>query len=140
MKKVLIVYNSKTGITKNFGNEIGRFCSENGLKTEIVSIDEFKKEALADVDYLFLGTWTHGLMILLQHPDQLWVKYADSLPELKGMKIVLFTTYKMATGSLFKKMRAHIKSDPNNIVLELKSRNGKLQDANAQLLKNCIAD
>jgi len=69
----------------------------------------------------------------------LWVKFADSLPELKGMKIVLFTTYKLATGSMFKKMKAHIKSDPTNIVLELKSRNGKLLDANAVLLKGIIS-
>jgi flavodoxin len=138
MKKALIVYNSKTGITKKFGQEIDSFCSKNGLKTEIVSIDEFKKEALVGIDYLFIGCWTSGLMILLQHPDQLWVKFADSLPELKGMKIILFTTYKLATGSMFKKMKAHIKSDPTNIVLELKSRNGKLLDANAVLLKDLI--
>jgi flavodoxin len=138
MKKTLIVYNSKTGITKKFGQEIDSFCSQNGLKTEIVSIDEFKKEALAGIDYLFLGSWTHGLMILLQHPDELWVKFADSLPELKGMKIILFTTYKLATGSMFKRMKAHIKSDPTNIVLELKSRNGKLLEQNAELLKSCI--
>ncbi|HNW50088.1 MAG TPA: flavodoxin family protein [Prolixibacteraceae bacterium] len=138
MKKALIVYNSKTGITKKFGQEIDNFCIQNGLKTEIVSIDEFKKEALDGIDYLFLGCWTSGLMILLQHPEQSWVKFADSLPQLKGMKIVLFTTYKLATGSMFKKMMAHIKCDPTNIVLELKSRNGKLLDANAVLLKGVL--
>jgi flavodoxin len=138
MKKALIVYNSKTGITKKFGHEIEGFCNQNGLKTEIVSIEEFKKETLAGIDYLFLGCWTSGLMILLQHPDQVWVKYADSLPELKGMKIVLFTTYKLATGSMFKKMKAHLKCDPKDIVLELKSRNEKLLEQNAELLKNCI--
>jgi len=140
MKKALIVYNSKTGITKKFGEEIESFCSQNGLKTEIVSIDEFKKETLVEIDYLFLGCWTSGLMILLQHPDQLWVKFADSLPELKAMKIVLFTTYKLATGSIFKKMKAHIKCDPTNIVLELKSRNGKLLGSNVALLKNTITE
>jgi flavodoxin len=140
MKKALIVYNSKTGITKKFGIEIESFCSQNGLTTKIVSIDEFNTDALAGIDYLFLGTWTHGLMILLQHPDQLWVKFADSLPELKGMKIVLFTTYKLATGSLFKKMRKHLKCDPQNIVLEIKSRNGKLLEANSELLKKCIVE
>jgi flavodoxin len=138
MKKALIVYNSKTGITKKFGQEIDSFCNQNGLKTEIVSIDEFKKEALADIDYLFLGCWTSGLMILLQHPDQLWVKFANSLPELKGMKIVLFTTYKLATGSMFKKMKAHLKCDPENIILEIKSRNGKLLGSNTALLKNSL--
>jgi flavodoxin len=140
MKKALIIYNSKTGITKKFGQEIENFCNQNGLKTEFVSIDEFRKEALTGIDYLFLGCWTSGLMILLQHPDQLWVKFADSLPEIKGMKIVLFTTYKLATGSMFKKMKAHIKCEPTDIVLELKSRNGKLLDANAVLLKNSIAE
>ncbi len=138
MKKALIIYNSRTGITKKFGNEIKVFCSQNGLETKILSIDEFNRDALTGIDYLFLGCWTHGLMILLQHPDKHWVKFAKSLPELRGKKIVLFTTYKLATGSMFNKMRKHIKCEPDDIILELKSRNGSLVETNTSLLKNIL--
>jgi flavodoxin len=136
MKSALIIYNSKTGITEKFGKEIESFCSQNGLETKIVSINEFKEDSHIDDEYLFLGTWTHGLMILLQHPDKNWVTFTRSLPDLKGKKMVLFTTYKLATGSMFSKMRKLIRCEPHDIVLELKSRNGKLSDSNALLLKN----
>jgi len=41
MKKTLIIYNSQTGNTQKFGDEIGSFCSQNGLETKSVSITEF---------------------------------------------------------------------------------------------------
>jgi flavodoxin len=136
MKKALIIYHSKTGTTKNLANEIGNFCNQNGIDPQVVSIEEFKKDALKDVDYLFLGCWTHGLMILFQHPDEHWVKFADSLPELKGKKIGLFTTYKIATGSMFNKMKKHINCETGDFKMELKSRDGKLHQSNTDLLKN----
>jgi len=136
MKKALIIYNSKTGTTKKFGNEIGAVCAQNGLDHKVLSIDEFNPDALADVDYLFLGCWTHGLMIFLQHPDTNWVEFAKSLPELKGKKIALFTTYKISTGSMFRKMRKLVKCESKDIVLEMKSRNGNLTGDHTNLLKN----
>ena len=136
MKKALIIYHSKTGITKKLGDEIGKFCNQNDLQTNIVSIDEFSKDNLANTEYIFLGCWTHGLMILMQHPDVYWQKFADSLPSLRGKKIVLFTTYKLATGSMFKKMRKHIRCDSNDILLEIKSRKGNLPESDTFLLNN----
>jgi len=47
---------------------------------------------------------------------------------------VLFTTYKLATGSMFSKMRKHLKCGANDIVLELKSRNGNLSKENKHLI------
>jgi len=136
MKRALVIYHSKTGTTKKLATEIGGFCNQNGMESLIVSIADFKKEILKDIDYLFLGCWTHGLMILFQHPDKDWVKFADSLPELKGKKIALFTTYKLATGSMFSKMKKHIKCENNDYVLELKSRDGNLTKDHTTLLKN----
>jgi len=140
MKKALIIYNSKTGITKKFSNEIGNFCIQSGLNSKVLSIDEFNSDTLLDFDYLFLGSWTHGLMILFQHPDTNWVEFAKTLPDLNGKKIVLFTTYKLATGSMFNKMKKQIKCESGDIVLELKSRDGSLGKANASLLKRVFSN
>jgi len=138
MKKALVIYHSKTGITRKLGHEIGIACYQNNLQTEIISIYEFSKDVLEGVDYIFLGCWTHGLMILLQHPEQHWVKFANSLPALNSKKIVLFTTYKLATGSMFKNMRKHIHCESSDIVLEIKSRNGNLQESDVFRLKSII--
>ena len=134
MKKALIVYHSKNGTTEKFGNEIGSLCTKAGLGINTISLDEFTQEALNGVDFIFLGCWTHGLMVLFQHPDEQWVKFAQTLPELNGRKIVLFTTYKIATGSMFKKMRKHIKCSTDDILMELKSRDGRFSEGYGELL------
>ena len=129
MKKALIIYNSRTGITKRFGEEIKDYLNQNGIDTKVLSIDDYTAEELNNSDYLLLGTWTHGLMIFLQHPDKKWVEFANKLPDLTGKILGLFTTYKIATGPLFKKMRGQIKCAPSDIAFEIKSRNGHINES-----------
>lgn len=138
MKKALIIHHSKTGTTRKFGIEIADFCTQNGIETKVVSIDEFKKKDLNKVDYLFLGCWTHGHMIFNQHPDKGWVNFANQLPAINGKNVVLFTTYKIATGSMFRKMKERLKCDSKFIKLELKSRKGRLDESSLALLINSI--
>lgn len=140
MKRALIIYNSQTGTTRNLGIDIRNLCQANGIESKIVDTKEFTTDLLENADYLFLGSWTHGLMICLQHPDKLWVSFTKSLPEIKGKKIVLFTTYKLATGSMFRKMRKLIKCGATDVVLELKSRNGNLNESNTVLLNKVFTN
>ena len=126
MKKALILYNSRTGITRKFAEEINSFLSRHEIHSVVKSIDEYDAAELSDCQYLFLGCWTHGLMIVLQHPDHKWTDFAGKLPDLSGKKIVLFTTYKLATGSMFRKMKNHLQYNGADLILELKSRNGHL--------------
>ena len=135
MKKAIIIYHSKTGITKKMGEEIYSFLKENNIHAEIYSIQEFKPDMLDDSDLVLLGCWTSGLMLFLQHPEKVWVNFASGLPDLNGKKVGLFTTYKLATGSMFGKMKKHIKG---NILAELKSKNGKLTDINKSVLLDLI--
>ena len=73
MKKILITYLSKTGITKKYAEEMGNYISSKGIKTVVVSIEDFNPDNLNDADGILFGAWTHGLMIFLQHPDKrLW--------------------------------------------------------------------
>lgn len=138
MKRALVIYHSQTGTTRNLAIDINNYCKANGLESKYIATDEFSASALENIDYLFLGCWTHGLMILLQHPEKAWVNFAKNLPELTGKKLVLFTTYKLSTGSMFRKMSKHLKCKPGQIVLELKSRNGDLSEKNKQLIKGLI--
>ncbi len=138
MKRALVIYHSQTGTTRSLAIDISNYCKANGLESKYIATDEFAVSALENIDYLFLGCWTHGLMIFLQHPEKAWVDFAEKLPELKSKKIVLFTTYKLATGSMFRKMSKHLKCEPGQIVLELKSRSGDLSEKNKQLVKEFI--
>ncbi len=138
MKNALIIYHSKTGITKRFAGEISKYCQNNGINATVISISDFNTGRLTGIDYLFLGCWTSGLMIAFQHPDKSWIDFARLLPEITSGKVILFTTYKLAAGSMFKKMKKHIQCKNDNIVAELKSRNGYLTDKNIALLDHIL--
>ena len=103
-----------------------------------MSIDEFNINELDNADYLFLGCWTKGHFLFYQHPDRNWVKFANQLPTIHDKKMVLFTTYKVATGSMFRRMKDQLKCDSKLIKLELKSRNGNLDAESKGLLRNTI--
>ena len=138
MKQAVIIYQSKTGITKKYDEEIGQFLSEKGVKTSILPVSDCKDGVTDQADLVFMGCWTAGLMLFLQHPEKTWTDFAGKLPALKGKKTVLFTTYKLATGSMFKNMRKHLGDKETDLSLELKSRNGKLTPENKQVLTGLI--
>ena len=104
------------------------FLIHKGMDVKIMSIDDFNPGELSNSDFLLLGCWTSGLMICLQHPEKKWVRFAEGLSDLTGKKIGLFTTYKLATGTMFKKMKVHIPGKQAEAWLELKSRNGHLSE------------
>ncbi len=140
MKKAAIVYRSRTGTTRRLAEEIGAFLATRNVEPIVVSIADCDVRALGDVDYLFLGCWTDGLMVVLQHPDQPWIEFARTLSPIAGPRVGLFTTYKLATGSMFAQMRKHLASRIPAIGLELKSRSGRLSEADKQALERFVTD
>jgi flavodoxin len=139
MKSALILYNSKTGTTARFAAEIGKFLDRNHIQTKICSIFDFEPSDIPASDYVVFGCWTNGLMIFYQHPERVWVEFSRQLPDLSGKKVGLFTTYLVASGSMFKKMEQHIRKESGSIRLRLKSRNGTLSDSDRKDLLRFIA-
>jgi flavodoxin len=139
MKRAVIVYRSRTGTTRRLAEEIGAFLATRNIDGQVVSVGECDLQALRDVDYLLLGCWTGGLMIALQHPDRPWVDFARAIPVLTGPRIGLFTTYKLATGSMFAQMRRHLAGRAPAPGLELKSRTGRLSESDRRALERFIA-
>ena len=76
---------------------------------------------------------------MLQHPDQPWIEFARTLPAIAGPRVGLFTTYRLATGSMFAQMRKHLASRIPAVGLELKSRSGRLSEADKQALERFVA-
>ena len=132
--KTSIIYNSHSGTTKAFAEEIGNFLSGRGIECKVSSIVDYDKEYLLASDLVMLGCWTSGLMIFAQHPERAWKKFVEEMPVIRKKTIALFTTYKIATGSMFRKMETLLadKSDPPKAVL--KSRSSQLTDKNRSTL------
>jgi hypothetical protein len=62
------------------------------------------------------------------------------LPDLSAKKIGLFTTYMVATGSMFRGMRRHLRCTPADVRLALKSRDGKLSESHRSALDHHLRD
>jgi flavodoxin len=136
--KTSIIYNSHSGTTEAYAEEIGNFLSGKGIECKVSSIDDYDKEFLLSSELVMLGCWTNGLMIFAQHPDRTWKKFVEEMPDIRNKTLALFTTYKIATGSMFRKMEKILagKSDPPKTVL--KSRSKQLTDMNRSTLTDLI--
>ncbi len=128
MKKALVVYRSHSGVTRGYAEEIGAYLAARGIEVRVASVGEADPAAVGGVDYLLLGCWTSGLFVVLQHPDEPWLAFVRDMPPAPGPRVALFTTYKLATGSQFRKMREALGARTARPSLELKSRNGHLSD------------
>ena len=69
-----------------------------------ISIYDVQNEDIKKADIVLIGCWTHGLFVILQHPDKTWRQYAAQFPDLKKKKVGFFTTYLLATGTMFTNM------------------------------------
>jgi hypothetical protein len=63
---------------------------------------------------------------------------SNQLPVINNKKVMLFTTYKIATGSMFRKMKELSKCDSKLIQFELKSQNRKLNEISLDLRTNSL--
>ena len=138
MKTAVILYHSKTGTTRKYAEEITSYLESKGISAKISPIQAYREDLMNEVDYVFLGCWTSGLMVILQHPEKEWGDFAAKLPSMPDVKIGLFTTYKFLTGSMFRKMYKQLKGKYAAPSLELKSRDGFLSAADKERLDSFI--
>ena len=136
--RAAVVYRSRSGRTRQYAEAIGAHLRSRGVETSVSSIGDCDMAALADVDLLLLGSWTNGLFVVMQHPDRPWVDFAHDLPPIRG-RVGLFTTYQLATGSMFRRMRDELRGRTSDPVLELKSRDGRLSDQGRAALDRFVA-
>jgi flavodoxin len=134
MKNILVSYQSKHGTTKKYAEAIAVYINAKHLNSTAISIEDCKKKDIDKADAILLGCWTNGLMILFQHPDKPWVSFAKKLPSITDKRIGLFTTYKIATGSVFRKMTNALDGKIKTVEFEIKSRNGLLSVKDKQLI------
>jgi flavodoxin len=138
MNKAVIIYNSKTGTTKKYAEEIGEYIKAKGFDVRLSSIQEYREELLDKADYVLLGCWTSGLIFFLQHPQKDWNDFAIKLPNMPDTKMALFTTYKILTGRMFSNMYHQLNGKLPFPSLKLKSRNRMLSENDRKALDSFI--
>ena len=126
---ILIVYQSRRGKTAAYARAIAMYLWQKGMNISLCATSDFKPEKLQKCDCLMLGCWTSGWFIIKQHPNPIWTAFAEKHLQAKlPRNLVLFTTYKIRTGSLFKKMREKINTEGVSSINYLKSKTGILSE------------
>jgi flavodoxin len=139
MATATVVYESITGVTERFAEEIAQHLAERGVDATAISIGDCDPATLDGHDLVLIGCWTSGLFIVGQHPDKEWVAFVRMIPALRHPRVALFTTYRIATGSMFGRMRRALTPTGATVDLELKSRDGRLTDEHRKRLDAWLA-
>jgi flavodoxin len=138
MKKAIIFYQSKTGTTKSYAQEIEKHLTSMDINSSCVPVEKYHENLMENIDFIILGCWTKGLMVIFQKPDEIWNSFARKLSLTNNSKVALFTTFKITTGSMFKNMERQLKNLNNSFVPRLKSRKGTLSVEDITVLNKFI--
>lgn len=138
--KVTILYQSKKGHTAGYARAMAMYLWSQGMSVSYSSISDFKAEQLRDCDLLMLGCWTSGWFVVNQYPNDLWVEFAKKLPSQLPPKLILFTTYRFHTGSMFRNMKKHLHLKGVKLLDTLKSKTGILGQVERELLDKYVAE
>jgi flavodoxin len=138
MSAAAVVYRSHTGTTRQMAEEIATHLRSCGVDAKVSSVGECDFSTLAGMDFLLLGCWTNGWFVVHQHPDEPWLAFVRDMPKLDHVRVGLFTTYRLVTGSMFARMREKLVGKVPPAELELKSRGAGLSNADRAALDRFI--
>ena len=84
---------------------------------------------------MYLGCWTCGWFVVGQRPHERWRDFSRGIAgRVPAGRTLLFTTYKIRTGSLFRRMREALGLTGRDEVPCLASRSGLLTEADKSRL------
>ena len=89
---ILVLYQSRTGNTRQVAEAITRVSHEHNHTVTVKSVIEVRKADVDAADLLFIGTWIQGFILFGVKPAgaTLWV---PALPSLAGKPVGIFCTY-----------------------------------------------
>jgi flavodoxin len=138
MKRAIIFYQSKTGTTKYYAKQISAFMQEKQIETYCLPVEKYQESMLQGADYLLLGCWTKGLMVIFQRPDKIWTDFAKNITVPNNVKVALFTTFRIRTGSMFRKMKKCLNHEARLSFPTIESRDGSLSVNDKTILEEFI--
>ena len=124
-----IVYDSKTGTTAAASESMRKAFEERGQLCRVQSIAQANPADISQADLICIGTWVKGLFIILQHPTEGTMQFIEQLDDLRGKKVIVFCTYKLAIGSTLRKMQEALERKGATVVGQFKFRGSEPDDA-----------
>lgn len=137
--KAIVLYYSHKGKTAGYAREIALHLWTRGWDVSLSSLSDFDGKHIREADLLITGCWTCGWFVVGQHPHQTWVDLSRPLAGIvPPERTLFFTTYKIRTGSLFRKMKKVMRIPHGYPSVELKSKTGLLSAEDKKLLDRII--
>jgi flavodoxin len=138
--KALIVYQSKKGTTKEYAEKIAHYIKKIDDSTLVLvkGITETSAQDIRSCDLLLLGCWTKGRFLIGQKPDQEWINFTQNLPRGENKETVLFTTYTIFTGSMFRNMKKYLLPRGYKVISSMKSKGGMMNYYSFTALKYAL--
>jgi flavodoxin len=119
---VAIVYDSSTGTTAKAARAMGKTMEENGHQCTVQLVTDADPAKVSAADLICVGSWVKGLFIIMQHPTDESMQFIERLENLAGKKVLVFCTYKLATGSTLPKMAKALEGKGAKVVGQFKYR------------------
>lgn len=137
--RATVLYYSHTGRTAAYAREIAMYLWSKSLDVSLSSISDFDRHRLLNSDIVLSGCWTCGWFVIGQHPHRKWVDFSKSVADfMDERKIMFFTTYKIRTGSMHRKMQKTISITGKRKTGFLKSKTARLTDEDKTKLDTFI--
>lgn len=137
--KAIVLYYSHKGKTARYAREIAMYLWSKGLHVSLSSLSDFEPSKIKEADILITGCWTCGWFVVGQHPHQTWCELSKPLAGMvPPERTLFFTTYKIRTGSMFRRMKKVMEIPPDAQSYELRSRSGMLTADDKHILDALI--
>ena len=123
-QKAVVLYYSHKGKTARYAREIAMYLWSKGLSVSLSAVTDYDPARLGEADFLITG-WPH----------ERWRDFSRGIAgRVPAGRTLLFTTYKIRTGSLFRRMREALGLTGRDEVPCLASRSGLLTEADKSRL------
>ncbi|MFG0328822.1 MAG: flavodoxin family protein [Phycisphaerales bacterium] len=126
--RILIVYDSRTGTTRQAAEEMASIARGADHECRVASIRDIPADEVSDYDAVCVGSWTQGLFFVLQHPTKASLRFIDSIPPLYGKPAAVFCTYKTSPGGLLTTLAARLSARGASVTGRFKSRGASAPD------------
>lgn len=117
-----IIYDSKTGTTAAVSEAMRKAFDGRGHQCQVQSVAQASPGDISQADLVCIGTWVKGLFVIFQHPTEGTMQFIKQLDNLKGKKVILFCTYKLAAGSTLRQMAAAVERKGATVIGQFKFR------------------
>jgi flavodoxin len=120
--RIAIVFDSATGRTRAAAEEMAQAVRAAGHDCTLGSVQDSDPAEVSAADAICVGSWAHGLFVVLQHATKATMDFIGRLDRLDGKPAAVFCTYKLAVGRMLPKMATKLEGRGANVTGMFKSR------------------